>query len=212
MQVWEMIDAERLGFADLADSLTPQQFDQQSLCTAWKVRDVVAHVTEGSNLTAGKAFSTLVKYGFRMNTMLQREALKDGAKPTDELRKELRETIGKRQKPPGAKPVDLLVDFVVHQQDVRRPLGLARTIAPETLVAALDRAASLAGPGSGLLPGKKRTAGLNLHATDISWEHGEGDNVSGPGEALLMAVAGRTAALSDLSGPGVQTLRARTGA
>ncbi len=206
METWDIIDNERAAFADLADSLTPAQWDQQSLCNKWKVRDVVAHVTEGSNLGGGKAVVTMVKYGFRLNTMLEREAIKDGAAPPEELRKELRETVGKRSTPPGVKAGGMLLDEVVHQQDVRRPLNIPRTVSPEALRAVLDEAVK---QRTGLLPGKKRSAGITLRATDIGWEHGDGPEVTGPGEAILMAVAGRSAALADLSGPGLGTLRER---
>jgi hypothetical protein len=110
---------------------------------------------------------------------------------------------------PAAKAVDVLVDLVVHQQDVRRPLELGRSIEPQTLAAALHRASRRAGLLSGLLPGKKRTSGLKLRATDIDWEHGEGEELQGPGEALLMAIGGRRAALVNLSGPGLDTLTTR---
>jgi hypothetical protein len=50
-----------------------------------------------------------------------------------------------------------------------------------------------------------------LRATDIDWEHGRGPEVSGSGEALLMAMSGRPAALTDLTGPGQPTLAARLG-
>ena len=46
-------------------------------------------------------------------------------------------------------------------------------------------------------------------ATDVDWTSGDGDEVTGPGEALLMAVAGRPHALSDLGGDGLPTLRKR---
>jgi hypothetical protein len=39
-------------------------------------------------------------------------------------------------------------------------------------------------------------------ATDLDWSHGSGPEVRGSGEALLMAMAGRRAALDDLDGPG----------
>ena len=51
-----------------------------------------------------------------------------------------------------------------------------------------------------------RTRGLRLVATDIDWSHGGGPEVRGPGEALLMAMAGRGDALKDLSGPGKDEL------
>ena len=46
-------------------------------------------------------------------------------------------------------------------------------------------------------------------ATDVDWTVGDGPVVTGPGEALLMAAAGRAAALADLSGDGLPTLRER---
>ena len=203
-----MVDAERGAFADLTDSLTLAQWDQISLCNGWRVRDVVAHLYEGSVLTGLRAFATAAKYGFRINTMLDREAKKDGSRPIEELRNNMRASIGMRGHPPGTKPPDLVLETIVHQQDVRRALGITRTYPAPALKVALDRAA---GMGSSLLPGKKRAAGLHLRATDLDWEHGAGDGaeVAGPGEALLMAMAGRPAALADLTGPGVETLRER---
>lgn len=208
MDTWEIVDSERAAFAELADSLTPEQWDQQSLCNQWKVRDVVAHVNEGASLTGVQAVLGLMKYGFRLNTMLEREAIKDGAAPPAALGKELHDTVGKRKTPPGVKAVGMLLDTVVHQQDVRRPLNVPRQVPPETLTIALDE---MAKQKTGLLPGKKRIDGLKLRATDVAWEHGEGDEVSGPGESLLMAMAGRPVALADLSGPGLDTLRSRVG-
>lgn len=205
MDAWEMADAERTAFADLTDQLTPEQWDKPSLCTAWKVRDVVAHVTDGADLSLGKSLGTLAKYGFNMKKMIEREAQKGGARSTDELRKGLRGTVGMR-KALGAKPPDMVMETIVHQQDVRRPLGIARAYPPEEMKVALDRAA---GMGNALLPGKKRAAGLHLKATDLDWERGAGDDVSGPAEALLLAMAGRPVALADLSGPGAETLKQR---
>ena len=60
--------------------------------------------------------------------------------------------------------------------------------------------------GSGI---KQRIAGLRLVATDIEWEHGEGPEVRGTGEALLMTVCGRARLLDELTGEGVARLRAR---
>jgi hypothetical protein len=62
-----------------------------------------------------------------------------------------------------------------------------------------------------LMPPKQRIKGLHLAATDLVWESGDdtGAEVSGPAEALLMTMAGRPAALGDLSGPGVDVLRER---
>ncbi len=60
-----------------------------------------------------------------------------------------------------------------------------------------------------VLGNKDRIAGLRLVATDTDWSHGEGPEVRGPAEALLMATCGRRVALDDLQGPGLDTLRSR---
>jgi hypothetical protein len=71
----------------------------------------------------------------------------------------------------------------------------------------------LSRPGvSGLLGAKKRVTGLRLVATDVHWSHGEGPEVSGTGEAILLAATGRPAALGELRGAGLETLSARVAA
>jgi uncharacterized protein (TIGR03083 family) len=209
MDAWQMTDSERAAFADLADALTPAQWDQPSLCDGWKVRDVVAHVADGADLKMGKMLLTAVKYGFRMNVMNQREAQKAGAKSTDALCKELRATVGVHKAPGPMAPEDMLLETIVHEQDVRRPLGIARAYPVDEMQVALERATV---QGNAFLPIKKRIADVKLTATDVDWEHGEGLEVSGPGEALLMAMAGRPVALAELSGPGLDTLTQRIGA
>ena len=39
------IAAERTELADVLDGLTPEQWDEPSLCAGWRVREVVAHIT-----------------------------------------------------------------------------------------------------------------------------------------------------------------------
>jgi len=99
------------------------------------------------------------------------------------------------------------MDVFVHTQDIRRPLGRPATLPEPRLRAVADDL--LTNPGMGV---KKRVAGLHLRATDIEWSHGAGPEVTGPAEALIMAMAARPAALDDLTGDGVATLRSRVGA
>jgi hypothetical protein len=58
----------------------------------------------------------------------------------------------------------------------------------------------------------RRIKGLRLRADDVDWQTGKGPDVVGPGEALLMAMAGRADALGELSGPGQPVLAARMSA
>jgi hypothetical protein len=67
--------------------------------------------------------------------------------------------------------------------------------------------------GSNLLIGSKnRIADLTLRATDTDWSYGTGPEISGPILSLVMAMTGRKAAIDDLAGDGVATLRSRAGA
>ena len=97
-----------------------------------------------------------------------------------------------------------LTDNMIHQQDIRRALGIPRTIPAERLRTALDF--SRYAP---TIRGAWRARGVHLVGTDIEWSHGKGPDVQGPGEALLMAMAGRPDALKDVSGPGKDQLSRR---
>jgi uncharacterized protein (TIGR03083 family) len=105
----------------------------------------------------------------------------------------------------------MLVEVLVHGQDIRRPLGLQRQIPAERLQVLLPRAVSAASyvPGFGFTGGRWRARGLRLSATDLDWTWGSGPDVSGAAEPILLAVLGRPAALADLSGAGVATLARR---
>jgi hypothetical protein len=64
--------------------------------------------------------------------------------------------------------------------------------------------------GSNLIIGtKRRIDGMTLRATDTSWSHGSGPEVTGPMLPILLAMAGRKGALDELSSDGVATLRER---
>jgi hypothetical protein len=94
-----------------------------------------------------------------------------------------------------------LLEIVVHQQDISRSLGAAREIPSGVLCTALA-AAARAYPA--------RTGGLCLQAFDLPWiRYDDGPPVTGPGEALLMAMCGRPAALADPTGAGVPILASR---
>jgi hypothetical protein len=59
---------------------------------------------------------------------------------------------------------------------------------------------------------KQRATGLRFTATDVTWTHGDGPEVQGPGEAILLALAGRPVALDELTGDGLASLRGRVAA
>ena len=102
-----------------------------------------------------------------------------------------------------------LTELVIHQQDVRRPLGISRTVPDDRLLVVLDFSLTRAGGGATLASARKRAKGLRLVATDLPWSAGVGSEVRGPGEALCMALNGRGGAVDQLTGDGVPVLAGR---
>jgi hypothetical protein len=91
----------------------------------------------------------------------------------------------------------------VHGEDIRRPLGIAHAYPMDALTRVADFY-----KGSNLLIGaKRRIAGVTLRATDADWSTGTGPEAAGPMLSLLLAMTGRSAALADLTGEGVASLR-----
>jgi uncharacterized protein (TIGR03083 family) len=193
----QMACVEREEFADLLAGLSPQQWEQPSLCELWRVHDVVAHVISFDELSRWGVVWRFVKGGLipdRINAI----GVADYARRSPEQLVDLmRACIPPRGLTSGFGGMIALVDGMIHQQDIRHPLGLPRTIPPQRLRAVLDYA--LRAPS---VRGARRGRGVRLVATDVEWTHGDGPEVAGPGEAILMAMAARPDALRDLAGPG----------
>ena len=58
-------------------------------------------------------------------------------------------------------------------------------------------------------PPAKELTERELEIMHVAWEHGSGPEVLGTGEALLMAMTGRPAAVDELGGAGQPILAAR---
>jgi len=201
---WPTIHAERKALAADLASLTDQQWNTPSLCTGWSVRDVLAHMTSAAVMTPPKFFAKLAASGFRFNAYADKEVARErGDSPADTLVR-FKQCVDLSSHPPG--PGDTwLGEVLVHAEDIRRPLAISHTYPAEALTRMIDfyRGSNL------LIGGKKRAGGLTLRATDADWSAGSGPEVAGPALSLMMAIVGRQAALDDLSGEGVATLKGR---
>src|SRR6202008_4804240 len=179
-------------------TLTLEDWDAPSLCTTWSVKDVVAHVISYEELGAVGLLKRFAKgWIVRANQVGVDEF---AALSPQQLLEFLRAHLQPRGLTAGFGDMIALVDGTIHHQDIRRSLGRPRSVP----AARLGRVLGLV-PGNPRLGAGRRIRGLRLRATDIDWAHGRGPEVTGPGEALLMAMSGRSAALADLSGPGVGT-------
>lgn len=206
MDTWDEIRAERTELAELLGGLAPQQWDTQTLCDEWRVRDAVAHLILGTRAKVGGFLVGMVRNGFNFNRTLAKEAVAIGGAPTEQTLGDFRSIISSQGKFPMATPLNVLTDTLVHQQDIRRPLGMARAVPEERAIAVADGLKKTGFP----FGTKKRIAGLRLVATDADWSTGDGPEVSGSIEALVMMMANRPAALADLKGEGLDILTART--
>jgi len=131
-----------------------------------------------------------------------------GARPVGELVRVLRERSAQALSPPGVGPLGPFTDACIHLRDAAIPLGESATPPVQDWVRALDFLTTARARSAGFLP-RGRLDGLRLRATDDAWAAGAGPEVSGPAEALALAVTGRRARLDDLSGDGAPLLRQR---
>ncbi len=200
----DLARAEREDFAAFLETLSPEQWEAPTLCDRWNVREVAAHVISFDELRGVALVRRFLK-GWLTVDRINQVGVDDYA---DHTPGELIALIRTHAEPHGMTAGFggrvALTDNMIHQQDIRRPLGLPRTIDARRLRVALDFALT-----SPTIRGARRTKRLHLVATDLDWSHGGGPEVRGAGEALLMAMAGRGDALKDLSGPGKDDLAQR---
>jgi uncharacterized protein (TIGR03083 family) len=206
MSVMAQARAEREDLLDLVERLTPEQWHTPSLCAGWTVHDVVAHVLSYDEL-GPRQLAARFASGLFLVDRVNAVGLRDYARRTPaELVELLRAHLTPAGLTAGMGGAIALTDGLIHQQDIRRPLGEPREIPADRLVPALRTA--LFGP---VLRGVLRVRDVRLVATDIDWAFGRGPEVSGTAEALLMAVAGRRAVADELTGPGRERLVGRLG-
>lgn len=203
-QVWTLIHAQRDRVADVLATLNEQEWLTQSLCDAWNVREVAAHCIETQLMTPPVFIGRFAGSGFRFHVMSAKNVARHSGESTSELLEEYRATAHRTTAPPGP-AVTWLGEAVIHGEDIARPTKRHIDVDPRALAMVADYVLKT----TPLLHGKQRGAGLTLRATDIDWNSGEGPAVSGPAASLIIALAGRKAGLDDLTGDGVETLRAR---
>lgn len=196
---------ERQDLAAFLATLSDEDWLRPSLCEDWTVRDVVAHVTSYEELSTPRLLWRLVKGRVIRANQIGVDAM-SGLSPAD-LRERLEAHLDPQGLTAGFGGMIALTDATIHHQDIRRALGRPRDVPTERLLTVLESV-----PTNPRLGAWRRIRGLRLRATDLGWTHGDGPEVTGPGEALLMAMSGRGEAVTDLAGPGLETLRTRLAA
>ncbi len=200
-----MIKEGRATLVDSLGKLSDADWDKPSLCAGWSVRDVVAHMISTASMTPPTFLAKLAGSGFSFQTMTRKQIMRIATgRSSAELVDLLRARIDARTAPPGPSRA-WLGETIVHSEDIFRALDGYGDHPVEHVVAVADFYKN----SNMLIGAKNRIAGVALRATDTDWRHGSGPEVAGPAIALVMAMTGRKAALDDLTGDGVATLRER---
>jgi uncharacterized protein (TIGR03083 family) len=200
----DMAREERLEFADFLAGLTPDQWDAPTLCAGWSVRDVAAHCVSFEEMSGGQVAARFLKGRLQTDRINALGVADLAGRSTDELIALMRDNAEPHGLGGGFGGRVALTDNMIHQQDIRRSLGIPRAITAERLNTAMGFVRY-----APTIRGAWQARGVRLVATDLDWSYGRGPEVHGTGEALLMAMAGRADALRDLTGPGGPKLAAR---
>lgn len=205
----ELIAAERERAADFGASLTADEYEVQSLCDKWQVRDVLGHLLMPLVTSTPRLVLAVARRGFDFNQANIDLTAKMRSSSVPELVDALHANASHKFKPPGLGYEAPLTDAVVHTQDICRPVGRPVDPSPEAVRRCLDFVRT--SKGSKTFGGLRLQKGLSFRATDLDWTSGEGPEVTGTGLDLLMALAGRRSALAHLDGPGATEYAQRLG-
>lgn len=204
MAHWTLAARAREDFADMMEGLSEEQLASPSLCEGWDAKGVLSHLVMFVELGAFGFFATIAKHRFDFDKAWLAEAADRHRRPTAGLITTLRDKAGSTAPLPGFPEALTVADVAIHTQDARRPLDLEGELDPDVLRDSLEFLTSH--KQAKQLVDLPSLDGVKLVATDIGWTHGEGAEVSGTGEALMMALA-RRPVLDELDGPGVDRLR-----
>ena len=189
------VAAEFMWLADVLDGLEEVAWDTPSLCAGWRVREVVAHMTMAVRYAPPEFFAELEACKGDFTLLSNRVAARDASQPTSTLVANLLDDAMHAWIPPGGGSIGALSHVVIHGLDVTVPLGVARPVPDEAVVAVLDHL-TLAGGHANF---GFELDGLRLQATDMNWTFGSGTPVSGTTADLTLLITGRRLARGRIS-------------
>ncbi|MGE5287050.1 MAG: maleylpyruvate isomerase family mycothiol-dependent enzyme [Micromonosporaceae bacterium] len=196
--ITEAIAAERRELAAMLTGLAERDWDSQTLCAGWRVREVVAHMTMPFRYSAARFVWEIVKARGDFNRMADRCARRDAAAAVGDLAAALGDNATNPWKPPGGGFEGALTHDVIHGLDITVPLGIDRRVPEEHLRIVLD---TITGPKPLKLFGAD-LSGIELRADDMEWSFGSGTPVSGHAQDLALVLCGRRLPAGRLHGEG----------
>ncbi|RYP85545.1 maleylpyruvate isomerase family mycothiol-dependent enzyme [Nocardioides guangzhouensis] len=203
-QLWKHIHTERAVLAATLTGLSDEQWEHDTLCPGWTVKDVAAHVISTPQTGWRQMPGMLLRnLGRGYNTMIFREVRRLGERETREsILADFERFATSTHHVPTTTSVEPLIDALLHHQDIVRPLGLRRDMPPEAAAVAADRARLL----WSLMGNRRVVRGTRMSATDIDWVRGSGPTIEGPVQELLMLCSGRSPDPDLVGGDGLALL------
>lgn len=198
-EYFDRVAIERRAVADRLATLTDDQWNQQSWCEEWTVRQLTGHLTLGWSVSTPKFVWAILKRRGNFNAASVALSNKLAEQPTDELIADLRRHAGHEFTPPGLDSRAPLSDVVIHGQDIFRPLGIDHEVSLESILPFVDVAVD---PKSRRIRNTDIEERVTLRASDCDWVHevSGAPEVSGRLIDLMMALFGRTEAHASLTG------------
>lgn len=201
-EILDMLRAECTELAEFLNQMGPDDWDRPSLCDGWSVREVAAHVASSVGLTRAGLVGRALRYGAGTDGANARSAAAYAAREPAKLASAIADPdllgLGFFQ------PRWALCETVVHHQDIRRALSEPRSIPAVRLEVAIDVLLKMP-----FLTGRtKQQQRISVVASDLDLQRGDGPELRGPAEALLMVLAGRYQALPELDGDARQLFEA----
>ena len=132
-----MIVAERQHMADLLASMSQEQLVRPSLCDAWTVHEVGAHLVSYLRFGQLKIYLCMLAYAGNFAPGNERLARMYARRSTADLAGCLRRYATAKTTVPRSGYDPVLADIVLHDLDVRIPLGIDRVI-PRIALPRLD--------------------------------------------------------------------------
>ncbi len=195
--VQKAIAAERADLVAVLRSLSADDWNRQTLCEGWRVRELVAHIVMPYNYSTPRFLKEMLKSRGNFNRMADRRARADATELTPkELTDTLEANIHHPWKPPGGGYEGALSHDVIHGLDVTVALGIDRHVPLDRLQIVLAGAS----PKHLKYFGVDLT-GTQLQATDLDWTLGTGHPVTGIAQDLLLVLCGRALPPGRLIGP-----------
>ncbi|UFS98096.1 maleylpyruvate isomerase family mycothiol-dependent enzyme [Nocardia huaxiensis] len=203
--VWNAVASEREALAGMLEQFDDNDWNHDTLCEGWRVRDVVAHLIQATHATLPWILRNVVRARGNLGKGAHETAIRYAdSRPSRTLLTQLRACADSRFTPIGTTPEDRLMDLLVHIQDIALPLGLDREMPVEAARTSVDRVWTMGAP----FHARKHFDDYRLIATDSEWTAGTGTVIEGTTADLLLLLTGRTATRYRLRGPGADILRA----